>query len=157
MDGLPFTQRSLLTARAQGRFGKEPTTWMPIEFDEIEADMVLPVTFRHHGKYIPPNPTHGDILKAMGGGYTQEMITVSLVQVDEVKDGYAVITTEKPIFLSHRNGITLSSTGFALCKDGTVMYYLPDDDDEEPKKWSSFIPRWEIARLPIVQPALFGI
>ncbi len=157
LPGLPRDQRNAIAARAYERFGDMPIESRdPIVFSRMIVGNLCVLTFRYTNGFIPPNPQQRDVFTALGGGYAQSHVLVSVVRVmhklslDEME-----VELEQPVCMSYKNGPTVASTRFVLHSDGHVKYF-PDSSTNETRDWSSFQPRWEHTRYPVLPVVVSG-
>ena len=88
--------------------------------------------------------------------YAQEHILVSVVKiVRKLPQDMLEIQLETPTMMSHRNGTTAYSDKFVIHKDGHVMYF--NEGENEPRNWSSYIPKWEYTRYPVLPVVVEGL
>lgn len=155
--GLPRDQRNAIVARAYERFGDMPfESRDQIQFSNLITGNLYVLTFRYTNGFVPPNPQQRDIMTAMGGGYAQDHILVSVVKiVKRLSASEVEIELEQPVNMSFRNGPTVLSDRFALHQDGHVKYF-PADDSDETRDWNSRLPRWEHTRFPVLPVIVSG-
>jgi hypothetical protein len=154
--GLPRTQRNAIVARGYKRFGDMPWEDRDIEFSRILVGNLHVLTFRFWNGFVPSKPLHRDMMTALGGGYAQEHILVSVVKiVRKLPQDMLEIQLETPTMMSHRNGTTAYSDKFVIHKDGHVMYF--NEGENEPRNWSSYIPKWEYTRYPVLPVVVEGL
>ena len=143
-------QQAALNARAQRRFGVDAT--FTDAFPTLKKDMVVPIVLRYTNGYTPQNPSMRDVRQAVGGGYPQQYVELTLAKLTADMYGHLIEAEfERPTLLSYRNGSTERTDYYALCKDGTVRYF-----NDGWREWTHHVPRWEFADLPLVQPMCVG-
>jgi hypothetical protein len=154
--GIHRTQRNAIFARAYERFKDMPVNSRDVEFGGIQEGNLHVLTFRFWNGFVPRNPLKWDIMTSLGGGYAQEHILVSVVKILRRRSADMLeIQLEKPALMSHCNGPTAYSDRFVIHKDGHVMYI--NEGGNEPRNWSSYIPRWEHTRFPVLPVVVEGL
>lgn len=156
LPGLPRTQRNAIVARAFKRFGDMPVENRDTEFSHMIEGNLYVLTFRFTRGFVPENPQRRDVMTAFGGGYAQEHILVSVVKIVRKRsDDTKEIQLEAQTNMSYRNGTTALSDRFVLHKDGHVMYF--NEGESEPLDWSSYQPKWEFTRYPVLPMVVEGV
>ena len=153
--GLPGTQRNAIVARAYKRFGDMPVEDRDVEFRRILEGNLHVHTFRFKNGFVPSNPLKRDITSAMGGGYAQDHVLVSVVKIvrwisaDELE-----VELEKPTCMSFRNGPTVSSDRYVIHSDGHVKFL---NVENKPCDWNHHQPKWEHVRYPVLPVVVEGL
>ena len=156
LPGLPRNQRNAIVARAYERFRDMPVETSDIEFSHMIEGNLYVLTFRYTKGFIPAKPLQQrDISVAMGGGYAQDHILVSVVKIVKKRSNdLKEIQLEKPTNMSHGNGPTVNSDRFVLHRDGHVMFL---DSDNTPHDWNHHQPKWEFTRYPVLPVVVEGV
>lgn len=152
--GLATDQRIRLDEHAQRAFGM-PLTDRVTDFDQFAEGMVVPITVRHFGGYVPLNPQLADVRASLGGGYTQEHVTHTLAFIDRrLSDDEVLVKLPRPHFFSHKSGALDETDTFSLFREGGVMVgHYPDGAHG----FGHFRPTWAVTRLPVLPVVNNGI
>ena len=153
--GLPRTQRNAIVARAYKRFGDMPVENREVEFKHILEGNLHILTFRFTNGFVPSNPLRRDITSAMGGGYAQDHVLVSVVKiVRRISADEREIELEKPTIMSFRNGPTVPSDRYVIHSDGHVKFL---DLENKPRDWNHHQPKWEHVHHPVLPVIVEGL
>jgi hypothetical protein len=148
---LPTRQLRALDARAWRRFRQHLSCFE--EFAEFKPGYACPILLRYFNGHTPAAPTLKDMGHAIGGGYAQEHVTLTVGRVvRQVTPDQIEVELEAPLCLSYGNGPRNTASRFLLCRDGTVRY----QDASDWKEWSHHVPRWEPALLPQLEVVCSG-
>ena len=84
-------------------------------------------------------------------GFIDDWTKIVRKRSDDTKE----IQLETQTNMSYRNGTTALSDRFVLHKDGHVMYF--NEGESEPLDWSSYQPKWEFTRYPVLPMVVEGV
>ena len=151
LPGLPRTQRNAISARANERFQATPVAG--VDFSNMKTGNLYILTLRYTHGFTPSVLLQQDVFTMFGGGYAQDHVLVSVAKiVRKVSADILEVELEKPVNMSHKCGPTVESDRFALHRDGHVMFF----SDDEAENWSSYQPRWEHTRFPVLPVVVCG-